>query len=114
MVTFRAWFNNIISQISLDRSQAKNTNKSFISKQDKSLPVLFWNGGGRLKSRISVNPGLNDLPAELPDVFVYAEALLYRSIKSSLKSNDVLVHPANRNTCKRGRRSSTRINIGIP
>ena len=46
------------------------------------MVVSWWNGGGRILSRIRVNPELTKFIATKPDMFVYGEALTYRFKKS--------------------------------
>ena len=38
------------------------------------LRVCWWNGGGAIRSRIGVNPGLNTFLKTNPDMFVYGES----------------------------------------
>ena len=40
----------------------------------KSFRVCWWNGGGAIRIRISINPGLNSLLKTNPDIFVYGES----------------------------------------
>ena len=42
----------------------------------KHLRVCWWNGGGAVRKRLSVNPGLGGLLKSYPDIFVYGEAEL--------------------------------------
>ena len=42
----------------------------------KHLRVSWWNGGGAVLKRLSVNPGLGELLKSYPDIFVYGEAEL--------------------------------------
>ena len=40
----------------------------------ESFRVCWWNGGGAIRTRIRVNPGLDSLLKTNPDIFVYGEA----------------------------------------
>ena len=42
----------------------------------KPLRVCWWNGGGAVRKRLSVNPGLGILIKSNPDIFTYGEAEL--------------------------------------
>ena len=39
-----------------------------------SFRVCWWNGGGAVRKRVSVNPGLSSLLKSKPDIFVYGES----------------------------------------
>ena len=41
----------------------------------KPLLVYWWNGGGAVHKRPSVNPGIKVLMKSKPDIFVYGEAV---------------------------------------
>ena len=43
--------------------------------------IMLWNGGGKLTSRIKVNPALKQLLENKPDMFAYGEALIYEASK---------------------------------
>ena len=51
------------------------------------LVISWWNGGGRLVSRIEVNPELRAYLATKPDIFVYGESMVYK------KTQKVNVYP---------------------
>ena len=40
----------------------------------KPFRVCWWNGGGAIRKRICVNPGLDSLMKTNPDLFVYGES----------------------------------------
>ena len=47
---------------------------SDLSKSEETFRACWWNGGGAIRNRISVNPGLDSLLKTNPDIFVYGEA----------------------------------------
>ena len=72
--------------------------------RDRKFRILFWNCGGCLLSRIRTNPQLRDLISSSPDMFIFAETMLYKPIKTNLllPNYDVFTHLAKKNTCRRG------------
>ena len=57
-------------------------------KKTSCLTAIYWNGGGCMSSRLDANPELKSLLDIKPDLFVYAENLIYT--KSKLKSQNGL------------------------
>ena len=86
-----------------DGDQEKTTLKSANSSL---LTLTYWNGGGCMLSRLSVNPELKLLLSTQPDIFVYAENLLFskRGLTRSpiLQRYDCYHLTAVKNTCRRG------------
>ena len=70
------------------------------------LNILYWNGGGCMLSRLSVNPELKLLLSTEPDIFVYAESLLFSKPGSTLaqilQDYDCYHQVAVKNSCRRG------------
>ena len=61
---------------------------NFPDNFNTQLTLMFWNGGGCMSSRLRTNPELKLLFSSNPDVFVYAESLLYS--KSKYRSQNAL------------------------
>ena len=51
----------------------KETKEEKKMKELGNLVTTWWNGGGRLVSRIEVNPELRVYLATKPDIFVYGD-----------------------------------------
>ena len=67
------------------------------------LVISWWNGGGRLVSRIEVNPELRAYLATKPDIFVYGESMVYKKTqKVHIPGYKVIIHVAKRNELRRG------------
>ena len=70
------------------------------------LTVLYWNGGGCMVSRLCVNPELKLVLSTKPDIFVYAETLLFTipgsTLTRSLQDYDCYHVTAVKNSCRRG------------
>ena len=59
--------------------------KGNVEVQDKDvLTVGWWNGGGGVRKRLSVNPGLKKFIATKPDIWTYSESGLTNSQSLSL------------------------------
>ena len=54
----------------------KNTGPANSTDPSNHLQLCWWNGGGAIRKRLSVNPGLGELMKSNPDFFVYGEAEL--------------------------------------
>ena len=67
-----------------------------------AIRIMYWNGGGCMAARLSVNPELQSLLRTEPDIFVYSEALVYTQPKMKLPGYHTFIHTAQRNTCRRG------------
>ena len=63
---------------------------------------MSWrNGGGKLISRVQINPELKQFLYKRPDVFAYGEALIYKHTKEiNIRGYRTVVHTVD----KRGRR----------
>ena len=75
----------------------KDGEKQILGKPDlrEDFTVSWWNGGGKLVSRIMVNPELKQFLETKPDIFVYGEALVGRLTKEvSLEGYDTFIHKA--------------------
>ena len=79
---------------------------STLKPVDSSLTILYWNGGGCMLSRLSVNPELKLLLSTQPDIFVYAENLVFSqpgsTLKQILRDYDCYHLNAVKKTCRRG------------
>ena len=80
---------------------------SSLNCSNVNLVLSYWNGGGCMSSRLNTNPELKSLLATTnPDVFVYAESMVYSTSKHSLKNvlngYDCFHHTAVKGTCRRG------------
>jgi len=64
-------------------SLAKKTN-IVESPKEELLTIGWWNGGGGLKKRLSVNPGLLEFIATKPDIWTYSESGITSSQNLSL------------------------------
>ena len=62
---------------------------NFPENLNMQLTLMYWNGGGCMSSRLRTNPELKLLLSSNPDVFVYAESLLYS--KSKYRSQNELL-----------------------
>ena len=62
--------------LSFDKDSGVSITEDLSNKQvsAKSFRVCWWNGGGAIRNRISVNPGLGSLLKTNPDIFVYGES----------------------------------------
>ena len=73
------------------------------SKKEEVTTILWWNGGGKLISRLAVNPVLKDFLDKKPDIFAYGESLVFRRKKDlKLLGYKVIVHKAQLKGLKRG------------
>ena len=88
------------------RSNHPLENVNTFGKQYKKLTIFYWNGGGCMSSRLRTNPELKSLLSKCPDIFVYAESLLYSKSKhhfqNSLVGYDSFHHIADRKSGRRG------------
>ena len=67
------------------------------------MKIAWWNGGGKLVSRLCGNPGLQKFIASEPDIFVYGEALISRKTKGiELVGYNSIVHKSKINGVRRG------------
>ena len=65
--------------------------------------VSWWNGGGKMMSRITVNPELKQFLDTKPDIFVYGEAQVVRITKEmSLEGYNTIIHKAGKKGPRRG------------
>ena len=62
--------------ISFEEDSKVSISENLSDKQEalESFRVCWWNGGGAIRTRIRVNPGLDSLLKTNPDIFVYGEA----------------------------------------
>ena len=67
-----------------------------------NIKVFYWNGGGSMAARLRVNPLLNEVLNSKPDIFAYAECLVYKSIASPLPHYSLILHKAQKKTKRRG------------
>ena len=66
------------------------------------MKIAWWNGGGKLVSRLCGNPGLQKFIASEPDIFVYGEALISRKTKGiELVGYNSIVHKSKINGVRR-------------
>ena len=93
--------------ISLLVHQRINNRTIDLTGNNSKFILLYWNGGGCMSSRLSVNPELKSLIlTETPDVFVYAESMVHCRAKltspDSLSDYDSFHHMALKNSNRRG------------
>ena len=55
--------------------------KEVYREQWELIKISWWNGGGKLIQRVTVNPVLKEFLNEKPDIFAYGESLILRSTK---------------------------------
>ena len=62
--------------ISFEEDSKVSISENLSDKQEalESFRVCWWNGGGAIRTRIRVNPGLDSLLKTNPDIFVYGES----------------------------------------
>ena len=69
----------------------------------EDFTVSWWNGGGKMMSRITVNPELKQFIETKPDIFVYGEAQVVRITKEmSLEGYNTIIHKAGKKVPRRG------------
>ena len=62
------------------------------TKKDEFI-ISWWNGGGKLVPRLSVNPKLRKFLDTTPDIFAYGEALVFRRTQGiNLPDYDCILH----------------------
>ena len=67
------------------------------------MVVAWWNGGGRLKARINVNPELRKYISKGPDIFVYGEPLVTRTTNGLyIPGYNIIIHKAQLDGVRRG------------
>ena len=72
-------------------------------EQWKLIKISWWNGGGKLIQRVTVNPVLKEFLNEKPDIFAYGESLIFRSTKElKLDGYKTIVHRAQIKGMRRG------------
>ena len=79
--------------------------KEKTGKRDEKgkMIVSWWNGGGKLVPRMTVNLVLKQYLETKADIFVYGEALIYRSIKEiNLNGYIAITHKAQKEGVRRG------------
>ena len=76
-----------------------------IGKLDKTaeMTVSWWNGGGKISSRIMVNPVLQQFLTTKPDIFAYGEAQAVRVTKEmSIAGYKTIIRKAKMKGQRRG------------
>jgi len=68
----------------------------------KNFVLLFWNGGGSMAARMRVNPEIQNAISFKPDIFAYAECLVYKSSRVTLPHYSLIIHKAKQYSSRRG------------
>ena len=69
-----------------------NTNGPSYTKQKVFFRFCWWNGGGKIRTRLKTNPELARLLAKKPDVFVYGEAETPSPHNLNIENYDCYLH----------------------
>ena len=56
------------------------------------LNGYWWNGGGGIKKRLTVNPGLRELLENKPDIFTFCELQISKSSAVFLNGYNFIFH----------------------
>ena len=87
-------------QLKLENSEVVIRNASCLDID--TFTIMFWNGGGCMLSRLSVNPELKEIFSAKPNMFVYVQSLVFRVVEKKLPGYSALHHFAKPNSCRRG------------
>ena len=76
------------------RGRCFPTRKTKITKaaNEELLTFGWWNGGGGVRKRLSVNPGLKEFIATQPDIWAYCESGITNSQSLSLEGYNYFFH----------------------
>ena len=76
------------------RGRCFPTRKTKITKaaNEELLTFGWWNGGGGVRKRLSVNPGLKEFIATKPDIWTYCESGITNSQSLSLEGYNYFFH----------------------
>ena len=67
-------FSGVSRFVSDDSNLSISENFSNQYESEESFRLCWWHGGGAIRNRISVNPGIDSLFKTSPDIFVYGES----------------------------------------
>ena len=85
------------------RRRGVEIGKIVIGDPRPEMKIVWWNGGGKVIQRLKVNPVLQQLLETKPDMFVYGEALIYKSANElKLDGYEMIVHIAHNHGVRRG------------
>ena len=80
--------------------------RAFIDKPCKEfLTIGWWNGGGGLKKRLEVNPGVRKFIKSKPDIWTYSESGITKPQSLSLDGYKYFLHRSylrDKQKCRRG------------
>ena len=69
------------------------------------ITVAWWNGGGAVRKRLSVNPGLKKFIDTKPDIWTYSESGITKPKSLSLDGYNYFIHRSfikDKTKCRRG------------
>ena len=81
------------------------TKKNLGAPTEDLLSIGWWNGGGGVRKRLSVNPGLKEFIDTKPDIWTYSESGISNSQKLSLDGYKYFIHRSylrDKTKCRRG------------
>lgn len=85
------------------RRRGVEIGKKAIGDPRPEMKIVWWNGGGKVIQRLKVNPVLQQFLETKPDIFVYGEALIYKSANElKLDGYEMIVHKAHNHGVRRG------------
>ena len=85
------------------RRRGVEIGKKAIGDPRPEMKIVWWNGGGKVIQRLKVNPVLQQFLETKPDIFVYGEALIYKSGNElKLDGYEMIVHKAHNHGVRRG------------
>ena len=85
------------------RGRGAENGKNESRDKRQEMKIAWWNGGGKVLQRMQVNPVLTQFLETKPDLFVYGEALIYKSTKElRLDRYEKIVHKAQKDGVRRG------------
>ena len=85
------------------RRRGVEIGKKAIGDPRPEMKIVWWNGGGKVIQRLKVNPVLQQFLETKPDIFVYDEALMYKSANElKLDGYEMIVHKAHSHGVRRG------------
>ena len=85
------------------RRRGVEIGKKAIGDPRPEMKIVWWNGGAKVIQRLKVNPVLQQFLETKPDIFVYGEALIYKSANElKLDGYEMIVHKAHNHGVRRG------------
>ena len=71
----------------------KSLKKVIIDKPgEELLSIAWWNGGGAVKKRLEVNPGIRKFIKSKPDIWTYSESGITKPQSLSLDGYNYFLH----------------------